>query len=75
MDTAKAWHINLNVEKLLGRAEKHNTRTRREGRERQRAWQERLGSRVSRAYSHGFWPANRINLAGESHSFWPPNRN
>jgi hypothetical protein len=26
------------------------------------------------AYSHGLWPAKRINLAGESHSFWPPRR-
>ena len=26
------------------------------------------------AYSHRFWPARRINLAGESHSFWPPCR-
>jgi hypothetical protein len=26
------------------------------------------------AYSHCFWPARRINLAGESHRFWPPCR-
>lgn len=26
------------------------------------------------AYSHGFWPANRIKMASESHSFWPPRR-
>ena len=30
--------------------------------------------KFSIAYSHRFWPARRINLAGESHSFWPPCR-
>lgn len=40
MDPAEAWHIHLNVEKLLGRAEKLRTRPRREDSENQRARQE-----------------------------------
>ncbi len=43
MDTAEVWHIHLNVEKLLGRAEKHSTSPRTEKGENQRARQRRLG--------------------------------
>lgn len=35
---------------------------------------ESLDGIVFDAYSHGFWPANRIKMASESHSFWPPRR-